>query len=62
MEKYVVIGASAAGCNAIKEIRRLKPESEITLISIDTAVYSRCILYHPSEGDPHLRAAELYGA
>ncbi len=50
MEKYVVIGASAAGCNAIKEIRRLKPESEITLISIDTAVYSRCILYHHLKG------------
>ncbi len=50
MEKYVVIGASAAGINAVKEIRRLKPESEITLISTDTAIYSRCILYHHLKG------------
>ncbi|MDO4619358.1 MAG: FAD-dependent oxidoreductase [Lachnospiraceae bacterium] len=50
MEKYVVIGASAAGCNAVKEIRKLKPESRITLISTDTAIYSRCILYHYLKG------------
>ncbi len=50
MEKYVVIGASAAGCNAIKEIRKLKPDSSITLISTDTAIYSRCILYHHLKG------------
>ncbi|KIR01460.1 Nitrite reductase probable [NAD(P)H] subunit [Lachnospiraceae bacterium TWA4] len=50
MKRYVVIGASAAGCNAIKEIRRLQPEDEIILISTDTAIYSRCILYHYLKG------------
>ncbi len=50
MEKYVVIGASAAGCNAIKEIRKLKPDCQITLISTDKTIYSRCILYHHLKG------------
>ena len=44
--KYVVIGASAAGVNGIKELRRLDPESEIVLISKDHHIYSRCILHH----------------
>ncbi len=50
MEKYVVIGASAAGCNAVREIRRMKPEDEIILISTDVNIYSRCILYHHLKG------------
>ncbi|MBQ8586086.1 MAG: NAD(P)/FAD-dependent oxidoreductase [Butyricicoccus sp.] len=44
--RYVVIGASAAGINGIKELRRLDPESEIILISKDHDIYSRCILHH----------------
>lgn len=48
--RYVIIGASAAGCNAIKKIRELRPDDQIILISKDTAIYSRCILYHHIKG------------
>lgn len=44
--RYVVIGASAAGLNGIRELRRLQPEAEILLASKDTDIYSRCILHH----------------
>lgn len=43
--KYVVIGSSAAGINGVRELRRLDPQSEITLISRDKSIYSRCILH-----------------
>ena len=33
--KYVVIGSSAAGVNAIRELRRLDKECQIVLISKD---------------------------
>lgn len=44
--RFVVIGASAAGITAVQKLRECNPEAEITLISKDTQVYSRCILYH----------------
>jgi len=44
--KYVILGSSAAGMNAVKEIRRLDKEGTITLISKDENIYSRCILHH----------------
>lgn len=44
--KFVVIGASAAGITVVQKLRECNPEAEITLISKDTEVYSRCILYH----------------
>lgn len=53
--KYVVIGASAAGCNAIKKLRELRPDDTIILISTDTAIYSRCILYHHLKGIRNLQ-------
>ena len=43
--KYVVIGSSAAGVNAIRELRRLDKECQIVLISKDKDIYSRCILH-----------------
>ena len=43
--KYVVIGASAAGVNGIRELRKLDKECEIVLISKDKDIYSRCILH-----------------
>ena len=33
--RYVVLGASAAGINGVRELRRLDPESEIILVSRD---------------------------
>lgn len=44
--RFVVIGASAAGITAVQKLRECRPDAEITLISKDTAVYSKCILYH----------------
>lgn len=43
---YVVIGASAAGISAVKKLRELKPEADITMVSKDSEIYSRCILHH----------------
>ncbi|GCD08482.1 NAD(P)/FAD-dependent oxidoreductase [Clostridium tagluense] len=48
--KYVIIGASAAGINAAKTLRILDKDAEITLISKDTKVYSRCMLHYVISG------------
>ncbi len=59
--KYVVIGSSAAGVNAIREIRKHDWEGEITLISKDRDIYSRCILHEYLSGKrtlPRLRFVE----
>lgn len=48
--KYVVIGASAAGINGAKTLRKLNPCADITLISKDTQIHSRCILHHYLKG------------
>lgn len=47
--RYVVIGSSAAGINGIRGIRQLDKEGNITLISKDKTIYSRCILHHYME-------------
>lgn len=44
--KYVVLGASAAGINAVRELRRLDKDANIVLVSKDSHIYSRCILHH----------------
>lgn len=44
--KYVVLGASAAGVNAVRELRRLDKDAHIVLVSKDSHIYSRCILHH----------------
>jgi NAD(P)H-nitrite reductase large subunit len=43
--KYVVIGSSAAGVNAVRELRKRDKEGRIVLISKDKDIYSRCILH-----------------
>ena len=43
--RYVVLGSSAAGLNAVRELRRLDDSSDIVLISQDENIYSRCILH-----------------
>lgn len=43
---YVIIGASAAGINGAENLRSLDKNANITLISKDTHIYSRCILHH----------------
>lgn len=47
---YVVIGASAAGINGVKELRKLDKNADIVLVSQDEHIYSRCILHHYMEG------------
>lgn len=44
--RYVVLGASAAGVNGVRELRKQDPEAEIILVSKDESIYSRCILHH----------------
>ena len=45
VRKYVVIGSSAAGTNGVRELRKRDENAEITLISRDKDIYSRCILH-----------------
>lgn len=48
--RYVVLGASAAGVNGVRELRKQDKNAEILLISQDDAIYSRCILHHYISG------------
>ncbi len=43
--RYVILGASAAGVNAVRELRKFDKEGEIVLVSKDKNIYSRCILH-----------------
>ncbi|WP_368490658.1 NAD(P)/FAD-dependent oxidoreductase [Clostridium sp. BJN0013] len=52
--KYVIIGASAAGINAAKTLRKLDGNSRITIISKDKSVYSRCMLHKVLDGSRNL--------
>ena len=44
--KYLILGASASGLNGAREIRSLDIDGDITLVSIDDKVYSRCMLHY----------------
>ncbi len=44
--RYVILGSSAAGVNAGRELRAVDKEAEIIMISKDKEIYSRCILHH----------------
>ncbi len=44
--KYLILGASAAGINCAKTLRTLDKDGEITVISKDEQIYSRCMLHH----------------
>ncbi len=44
--RYVILGSSAAGVNAGRELRAIDREAEIIMISKDHEIYSRCILHH----------------
>lgn len=53
--KYVIIGSSAAGISAAEELRKLEESAEITVISIEERIYSRCMLHKYLSGE---RAAD----
>lgn len=44
--RYVILGASAAGVNCAKTIRELDEDANITMVSKDKYIYSRCMLHH----------------
>ncbi len=48
--KYLILGSSAAGINAARELRLIESDAEIIVASIDEFLYSRCILHHYIEG------------
>ena len=48
--RYVIIGSSAAGINAVRELRKCDASGEIILVSKDEYVYSRCILHQYLSG------------
>lgn len=57
--KYVVLGASAAGINGVRQLRALDSNAQITLISKDDKIYSRCILHHYMEGIRDVKKLEF---
>ncbi len=52
--RYVVLGSSASGLNAIREIRNYDDAGKITLITKDKEVYSRCILHKYLSGEKQI--------
>ena len=42
---HVIIGAGAAGISAAKTIRKLEPNADIIMVSVDDQVHSRCMLH-----------------
>lgn len=48
--RFVVLGASAAGVNGARELRKYNPEAEIIMVAEDECIYSRCILHHFIDG------------
>ena len=57
--KYVVLGASAAGISGLRELRNGDKDAEITLVSKDDKIYSRCILHHYMEGIRDVKKLEF---
>lgn len=57
--RYVVVGASAAGINGVRTLRKLDGEAEIILVSQDEHIYSRCILHHYIEGSRNIKELEF---
>ena len=45
MERFVIIGAGAAGISAAQVLRDFRPKDMSTVISIDDHVHSRCMLH-----------------
>lgn len=48
--KYLILGASASGLNGARELRMLDKNADITLVSVDDKIYSRCMLHYYISG------------
>ncbi|MCL2852273.1 MAG: NAD(P)/FAD-dependent oxidoreductase [Defluviitaleaceae bacterium] len=59
--KHVIVGASAAGLNAAKALRHLDSDADITVVSKDEMIYSRCILHHYLKGKRNLEQLNFVG-
>ncbi|MCQ2492143.1 MAG: FAD-dependent oxidoreductase [Lachnospiraceae bacterium] len=59
--RFVVLGASAAGTNVVRKLRELNKDAEIIMVSEDTSIYSRCILYHHLKGERTLEELNFVG-
>lgn len=51
MPDYLIIGASAAGLACAERLRELEPCADITVISEDEKIYSRCMLHKGLSGE-----------
>lgn len=49
--KYLILGASAAGLNAVRAIREIDSDGDITVVSKDTLVHSRPLLCQVISGE-----------
>ncbi|MCL2578759.1 MAG: FAD-dependent oxidoreductase [Oscillospiraceae bacterium] len=59
--RHLIIGASAAGLNAAKTLRHLDPNAEITILSKDEVIHSRCVLHHYLKGKRDLAGLNFVG-
>lgn len=61
MAAYVIIGNSAAGLEAARTIRELEPDREIVMLSMESIVYSRCMLHKLLAKERTLSSLEFEG-
>lgn len=61
MAAYVIIGNSAAGLEAARTIRELEPDREIVMLSMESTVYSRCMLHKLLAKERTLSSLEFEG-
>ncbi|SNS77597.1 Pyridine nucleotide-disulphide oxidoreductase [Anaerovirgula multivorans] len=59
--KYLILGASAAGISCGKTLRELDPNGEITVVSADNRIYSRCMLHHMMGGEKSVEELNFAG-
>lgn len=60
--KMVIIGASAAGIAAAETLRGLDASCEITVVSKDDRVHSRCMIHHIIDGGRTVQSLNFAGA
>lgn len=59
--KYLILGASAAGINCARTLSILDPKAEITVVSKDEKIYSRCMLHHIISGERGIEELNFAG-